>query len=75
MTSSLIIPPPGTKVVQSFKIGQAIEVGMYKGTVGDYCIVTRDGRKVKGMLCLSELQACDMFAVCVKKVRSKYIRN
>jgi len=64
---------PGTKKIKCSEfIPQNIEVGIYQNPVGSYAVVVRDGKVVKGMLCLSLEQADDLFNVCVDKVNNKF---
>lgn len=71
----MIIPPPGTKKVESFDdlkmIG--IEVAMFQNEVGGYCVVMRNGKEIKGLLCVGKEQADKLYQTCIQKAVTRFI--
>lgn len=64
---------PGTKKIKCSEfVPQNIEVGIYQNAVGAFAVVMREGKEVKGLLCLSEEQANDLFETCIDKVKTKF---
>lgn len=74
---ALLATPPGFSKLKDFSelLLDDIEICQYKNPIGGYIVVTRDGQEVKGMVCMSQEQADDIYNVCVNKVTSKYIIN
>jgi hypothetical protein len=74
---NLISPPPGFTKVKDFNdlLIDDIQVCQFTNPIGSYVVVTRDGFEVKGMVCMSQEQADDVFNVCVNKAKSRYVIN
>jgi len=71
-----IVSPPGVKLVQSFKpLGLDSEVGMFEGSVKNYCVVVREGLRLKGVMCISMEHATEVFETCVGRIKSRQIIN
>jgi len=52
-----------------------IEVAMFENEVGNFAVVMRRDRDVKGILCISRKQADYVYKGCVKKAVEKYVCN
>ena len=50
-----------------------IEVAMFENEVGNYAVVMRREKDVKGILCINRKQADHMYKACVKKACERYI--
>lgn len=74
---ALLAAPPGFTKLKDFNelLLDDIEICQYKNPIGSYVVVTRDGSEVKGMVCMSQEQADDIFNVCVNKATNRYIIN
>lgn len=60
--------------IESFNLfAHDIEVGIYRNSFGCFAVVMREGCNVKGLTCVSRTQASDIYAVCVEKIKSKYV--
>jgi hypothetical protein len=74
MGDKQIIPPEGTVAVQTFSLGSST-VGVYRNGIGGYAVVSRVDGELKGMVCVSEKQASDIYAQCIEKIQSSQVKN
>jgi hypothetical protein len=44
------------------------EVGLFRGPLGNYCVVMREGKRVKGIPCVGFQDASVIFDACVDKL-------
>jgi hypothetical protein len=50
------------------------QVIIFRGQRGNYCVVMREGNRVKGLACVGYLDANDLFKACVDKlIEKRYI--
>jgi hypothetical protein len=51
------------------------QVIMFRGPQGNYCVVMREGARVKGLACVGFFDASDLFDACVDKLIEKMYIN
>ncbi len=52
-----------------------IEVVMFENEVGNFAVILRRNKVVKGLLCINRKQADYIYKACIKKVVERYICN
>jgi len=51
------------------------QVVIFRGPQGNYCVVMREGTRVKGLACVGYSDATDIFNACVDKLIEKMYIN
>jgi hypothetical protein len=52
-----------------------IDIGLFESYLGNYAVVMREQDRIKGILCISLEQACEIYSGCLEKIRVRYLLN